>query len=432
MTTGTIERRLTTSPEAERAYLAGVHALLSLRSGALEHFARALALDPTFALAHAALALMGHEFCAPVDSGARVRAARLHARRASPAERSHVDAVGRHVTGDRRALVRHLRAHPGDRLLLAAAVPTIAFAGVTEVPEDAWAIVESCGTALAGDWFHSALLAFVRQEQGRWDEAMDLAERSLAEVPGSGHAAHARAHVHYETGDHTGGLDWLDDWIDGPGRGVDSVAHFAWHAAMHELSTGDLAAVGRRYARQLSPRQVTGCRSVVDTGSLLWRWRLTPGATGVPAVPDGVAVPTATLLRPSTPFVGLHAAITLCAADDASGLGRLACWAAAHEHPVQRAVIAPLAQALRLLVLDQASAAADALVAIGPDVWRVGGSDAQREVVEETLLHALLRSGRYDEARTLVDRRLDRRRCRRDEWFRDAADPCPDEPGRVS
>ena len=119
MTTGLLDRRLTTSPEAATAYLAGVDAILALRRGALEHFGHALALDPTFALAHAALALMGHELCAPVDVGCRVRAAELHARRATPMERSHVEAVVAHIGNDRRALTRHLVEHPSDRLLLA-------------------------------------------------------------------------------------------------------------------------------------------------------------------------------------------------------------------------------------------------------------------------------------------------------------------------
>jgi len=39
-------------------------------------------------------------------------------------------------------------------------------------------------------------------------------------------------------------------------------------------------------------------------------------------------------------------------------------------------------------------------------------------VVEETRICALLRAARYDDAIALVDRRLDRRPCRRDEWFR--------------
>ena len=47
----------------------------------------------------------------------------------------------------------------------------------------------------------------------------------------------------------------------------------------------------------------------------------------------------------------------------------------------------------------------------------MGGSDAQREVVEETRICALVKAGRLDEALAVIDRRLDRRRCRRDEWF---------------
>lgn len=421
MTTGLLDRRLTTTSEAEQAYAAGVDALLQLQRGALAHFSRALALDPTFAMAHAALALVGHELCAPVDVALRARSARALAGRATFAERSHVEAVAGHVSGDRSALVRHLRAHPDDALLLAVAVPTIAFAGVTEVPQDAWAIVESCTPALGNTWFHAGLLAFVRQEQGRYDEALDLANRALSEKPGSGHAAHARAHVHYETGDHADGLAWVDSWMADDGAGTESLAHFAWHAALHELSAGDLPAVERRYRRQLAPEHVSGCRSLVDTGSLLWRWRITPGATGVPDLADGTDVPASTLLRPASPFVGMHAAIALCAADDAAGLRSLACWAATREHPALRAVVSPLAAALRLLLLDQPSACADELLRLRPTLWQVGGSDAQREVVEETLLTALLRASRYDEARALIDARLDRRRCRRDEWFRDAA-----------
>ncbi|MDP9239100.1 MAG: hypothetical protein M3O55_00425 [Actinomycetota bacterium] len=39
----------------------------------------------------------------------------------------------------------------------------------------------------------------------------------------------------------------------------------------------------------------------------------------------------------------------------------------------------------------------------------MGGSPAQREVVEDTLLFALVEAGRFDEAKTLLSRRLDRR-----------------------
>ena len=118
----------------------------------------------------------------------------------------------------------------------------------------------------------------------RFDESMSLACRSLDEEPAAGHAVHARAHVHYETGDHVAGRDWLDGWMAGPGQTTDNLAHFSWHAALHELSLGDLTSVRARYARELAPPTVVGCRALVDSCSLLWRWgsplrlRVRPGS----------------------------------------------------------------------------------------------------------------------------------------------------------
>src|SRR4029079_16798310 len=107
-------------------------------------------------------ALLGHELCAPVDIEARLRDARLHARRSTDRERRHVRAVTPHVAGDSRPLVDHLRRYPTDALLLSAAVPTIAFAGVTTVPQDAWDIVERCAPADGDDWWFARLLALMR------------------------------------------------------------------------------------------------------------------------------------------------------------------------------------------------------------------------------------------------------------------------------
>jgi len=45
----------------------------------------------------------------------------------------------------------------------------------------------------------------------------------------------------------------------------------------------------------------------------------------------------------------------------------------------------------------------------------LGGSSAQRKVIEDTLLDALLAAGRLAQARSLIERRLDRRPSRRDQ-----------------
>ncbi len=355
--------------------------------------------------------------CARVDVNARISDARLHARRGTERERSHVHAVASHLRGDSLPLVAHLEEYPRDALLLSVAVPTIAFAGVTEVPEHAWQIVEQAAPAYGNDWWYAGLLAFIRQEQLRFDEAMDLACTSLAEEPSAGHSAHARAHAHYETGDHHSGLAWMDGWVRGDGAASDGLTHFAWHAALHELSLGDLDAVRRRYHEQLQPDLGTGCRTLVDTGSLLFRWALTPGATDVPDMGEVVRVTdTQSLERPGTPFLAMHSAVALLAVGDVAGLGRLAAWAGAHKHPTHREVVAPLALALTAMEGGRYSEAADDLRVL--QTRRFGGSDAQREVLEEARIAALVRAGRLDEARDVLDRRIDRRHSPRDVGWR--------------
>lgn len=420
---------LCTSAPAAAAYNRGLVDILRLRAGAVEHFAESIAHDPTFALGHAALALLGHEMCAPVDVPARLRAAALHGHRASQRERSHIHAITAHIRGDHRPLVDHLAAYPRDALLLSTAVPTIAFAGATEVPEEAWAIVERAAPAYGDDWWFQGLLAFVRQEQRRFDEAMELSCRSLATEPGAGHSAHARAHAHYETGDHEAGLAWMSGWVLGDGAGTEGLSHFSWHAALHELSLADLDAVRRRYESQLRPGNTLGCRALVDTGSLLFRWALTPGADAVPDVAEVIRVTgQETMRHPATPFLALHAAIALLASGQAAELQTLSGWAADHQHPTMRDVVAPLAAALGLMAAGAPSRAADELARLAPSIRRLGGSDAQREVVEEARIAALLRADRWGEARALLDARLDRRHSPRDVRWRavsSARSGCP-------
>ncbi len=413
---------LSTSPAAAEAYNRGVGSLLRVREGGLAGISEAITHDPTFALGQAGLALLGHEYCANVDIDARLTAAVRHSTGATDRERSHVHAVVAHVRGDSRPLIRHLRDYPRDALLLSIAVPTIAFAGVTTVPQESWAIVERAEPSYGGDWWYTGLLAFIRQEQRRWDEAMALSSRSLDIEPAAGHSVHARTHVHYETGDHQAGLTWLDDWIRGPGTSSDNLAHYSWHAALHELSLGDFAAVQQRYAVELAPPTVVGCRALVDSCSLLWRWAITPGATDVPAMTSVVEVIEDEVLdRPSTPFMALHSAVTLCALGEVDRLERLEAWAARHDDSSYAEVVSPLSAALRSLAAGDPGVAADRLNDLLGAIWRLGGSDAQREVVEDTLIAALLAAGRFDEVRPVIDRRLDRPLCRRDEAFLAAA-----------
>ncbi|WP_375482147.1 FAD/NAD(P)-binding protein [uncultured Jatrophihabitans sp.] len=408
---------LTAATDAAMLYNDALGNILRVRSGAEGLLRDALVADPQFALGQAALALLGVEWGADVDVDAALAHAQRHAGRADEREQRFVEVAAQRVrepgAGSAAALLAYIQTYPEDALAVSIAVPTIAFGGATEIPAEAWALVEGLAPVYGEHWWYRSLLAFVRQEQERYDEARELADLSLGVEPAAGHAVHARTHVHYETGDHLAGLRWLDGWIRTCGARASHRAHFSWHAALHELALGDDRAVLSRYATQLAPPVVTGVRALVDSASLLWRGFVAGAWDTVDVGPVLATVDPALLAAPPTPFVGLHAALALTAAGDAPALARLRRYAAARPEPVFRETVAPLADGLVHLVLGDADRAADALGALH-GVEQLGGSAAQREIVQDTLVLAAVRCGRGQLARSILHARLDRRPSPRD------------------
>jgi uncharacterized NAD(P)/FAD-binding protein YdhS len=424
---------LSTTAEAAALYNAGLERVMRLQSGGDELIRDATLVDPDFALAHAALAMLGHEAGGDADVQTSLRAARTAVRRRGDArEASFVDVVGRRVNDVRRvgatALMAHLASHPRDVLAVSAAVPTIAFSGVTDVQREAWDLVEGLAPAYGDHWWYISLLAFIRQDQGRFDEAGLLAESALSCEPSSGHAVHAQTHVLYETGQHETGRVWLDHWVAESGRSASHRAHFSWHAALHELALGDTEAVRRRYYSQLAPPAVTGVRALIDSASLLWRWQVTTagwdGAAGEglslppvfagegPPPPFGPvlgAVDATMLRRPQTPFVAVHAALALAGAGEAEQLAGLRGYCVRSDDPTLRTVVATVCTALEAVIEERWAEAVVGLTEVLPVLPQLGGSAAQREVLEETLLFAQVNAGAADDARMLLETRLDRR-----------------------
>ncbi|MFS3129147.1 FAD/NAD(P)-binding protein [Nocardioides sp. Bht2] len=406
---------LSTSPEVAEIYDQALGSLLRLQEGAEEQLTEAVTLDPAFAQGHAALALLGHEW--GTTTTWRQHLARAHEvagdRHLDERESSFLDAVTTRLRTDEAtgaaALLRHIRLFPRDALAVSVAVPTVAFGGLTSGPQTA-ELVEGLGKAYGDDWWYAGQLAFVRQDQERWKEADELTAYALSVEPASGHAAHARAHVFYETGRHSEGLGWLDRWIIDHGPGANHRSHFSWHAVLHELMSGDLHAARRRYANELAPPTVDGPRALVDAGALLWRARVT-GAWLDTAAADQVlgAVDAARLDQPTTPFAAFHAALSLAAAQADGRLAALRGYAFGHSDPVIRELVAPLCDGLAAVLADDHLAAVDALTPVVARARALGGSAAQREVLEDTLITSLAAAGRVAEATALLDQRLCRR-----------------------
>ena len=144
------------------------------RTASRRDCAGATALDPGFALAHTALALLGHEWGAAGSWRASLRAAHEAAadRHLDDREISLLDAVTTRLRADEAtgaaALLRHVRLFPRDALAVSVAVPTVAFGGLTSGRQTA-ALVEGLGKTYGDDWWYAGQLAFVRQDQERWE-----------------------------------------------------------------------------------------------------------------------------------------------------------------------------------------------------------------------------------------------------------------------
>ena len=406
---------LSTTPDAAAAWRDALHAICTLQRGADVSLREAVRIDPGFAIGHAALALIGHEWGAPIDVAASLQAAVDTAQhRGDARERSFVQTVVSrltlgHESGDR-DLLRHVSEYPLDAFAVSMALPTIAFSGLTQPVAQSWALADRLALSYGDDWWFAGMLAFVRQEQQRWGDAERLALRSLREQPASGHAAHALTHVFYETGEHADGLRWMDSWIDAHRDTAEYAAHFSWHAALHELAMDDHTAVRRRYAEQLAPPAVIGPRALVDSASMLWRTRLAGGWQDELPIADVLStVPSCLLDHPASAFAALHSVVAFAAAGDLDAIGRLRSFALQVPDPTYNDLIVALCDGFSAFVTGDASRAAERLAVVVPHVAKFGGSAAQQEIVSETLLGALVASGQQEAACGILERQLDRR-----------------------
>ena len=162
--------------------------------------------------------------------------------------------------------------------------------------------------------------------------------------------------------------------------------------------------------------------SLADSASFLWRWQLYEAA---PSIDDQWAEVTAHahrhFPRASLAFADLHAAFAEAATEDHEALqGRIGELNILVENGrLPPGKVAPaLCAGAAALTRDDSLEAARVLEAALADLPRIGGSHAQREVFEDTLITAYLRSRQPAKAGPLLRTRLARRPPARDEaWL---------------
>jgi tetratricopeptide (TPR) repeat protein len=419
----------TSSPAAFDRFQDGMDRLLAYEPGAEDCFTAALAADEHLALAHVGLALLA----AVQGDGATARAAAGRAREttagATRREQQHAEAVHAFVAGETArglALVdEHVAEFPRDAMLVNQASSAIALAGRRDREEHRVAFLERLAPAYGEDWWFQSALAFTYHEVDRFEESRRLSEASLRQYPRNASAAHNLAHIAFETLDIAAGSAFLDDWMAGYDRRAHFHCHLAWHQAMFALHEGRYAQALAIFERDIlaasNPRS-----TMTDGTALLWRVRL-DAASPAPLPWRALADIAGRVSRPGYLFGECHAALAYAACGDQAALEKLMDGLRALDakgNPIAGRVVLPLVQGTAAFAAGDFAGALAHFEPVEAEMHRIGGSHAQWELFEETMVVCYLELARHDDALRLVRRRLARRASPRDQkWLARASAP---------
>ncbi|MBV9890332.1 MAG: tetratricopeptide repeat protein, partial [Rhizobacter sp.] len=256
---------------------------------------------------------------------------------------------------------------------------------------------------------------------GRYGEAEATGRRALAADARVPWAIHAVAHVMEMQGRHDEGLAWMAarraqwgarDAADDPPGPNGFAAHLGWHEALFSLETLALDGALARFDDYLDPQRIEITLQRVDAASLLWRialvggdvgdrwrallagWRLDETTAGHSLFNDAHAT-MALVGAGELAHAREWATLSLVAADRKGG------WNGA----VSRAIGAPLLHGLVDFGNGAFEHATERIALARGELAAFGGSRAQRDVVDQTLLAAAVHGSEKRLGRALLAER---------------------------
>jgi hypothetical protein len=400
----------TASAEARDAYVTGVDLALSANRGAEEQFRRAIACDGGLAVAHAALARTLQIEHKPEAAKHAAAQARELASTLPHRERSHVNALATVIDGGSvaglAAVKEHLAVYPRDAMVLAPTTGVfglIGFSGRAGREAELLAFLDAFADVYGADWWFTSAHAFAQVEVGEIERARGSIDRSLALYPRNAHGAHIRAHVYYEAGEREAGLAYLQGWWQDYPKESLLHCHVTWHIALWQLALGRPEEAWRLYRAHLRPGASTGppINTLTDCASFLLRAEMAGEARDPELWRELSQYATRWFPSPGIAFADVHGALAHAFAGDAAALARIV----ERAKGPARDVVAPLARAFAAFSRSDWAAGGAELKTIMSAHERIGGSRAQRDLIEYALVVCLLRSGRAQEARSLLKTR---------------------------
>jgi tetratricopeptide (TPR) repeat protein len=339
---------------------------------------------------------------------ARVRAARgayLRAQggfqHANTREQAHLSAIEAALSDDYQRAAKTLgvllRHFPRDILALQVAHAFDYSMGNTERMANR---VSEVLPAWEGDLpgYHAvlAMRAFSLVESGQFEQGADIGRQALALNPHDARAHHAVAHAYEMTEQAARGVKWMHERLTfWEGDSVVAV-HCWWHLALFHLAQGEHDRSLALYDTRIRGHASSEIADMIDASALLWRIELAGASVGKrwvelasawrPHVVDGFCS-----------FNDLHAMLAFIGARDWVSASRL-------EHELlergqqrtrhgetTRLIGLPACRALIAFGQGKFERCIEWLSKVPREIRRIGGSHAQRDILNLTLISAIER-----------------------------------------
>lgn len=397
----------TASTAAQSYYIEAVDKILAGAPHMVEAFDAVVDADPGFALGHSGLArakLIGGDMA---GAQASMKTAASLSGGVTSRETAHINAMNLMASGDIKnaygAIRQHVAEHPRDAMLAQTCTSVFGMIGFSGQPGREAELLAYTNFLLphyGEDWWCLSQHAFSLCETGQIDKASAMIDHSLSLNPRSSHSAHVRSHTYYEAGETQTGISYLQDWLPDYDRSGLMHGHLSWHIALWAMETGDVEQMWRLVDADVAPGIAEGrpINVLTDTASILYRAEL----AGLPVSKERWQQVSDYALKffpkPGLDFADFHAALAHAMAGNSAALETII----ANPAGPAADMVRDCAEAYRAIARQDWDEAVKHLTPLMADHARLGGSRAQRDLLDFTLLGALLKQGQAEEARRLL------------------------------
>jgi len=412
------------SPDAAAAWDQTVRSYLGMRRETGDRLKEIYAADADMPMAHclrgyfmllfsqAKLWAKGREALAMAQQSAADRGV-------TDREAAHIKALEQWAGGDWAGATDTWNAilidHPRDIMAMRLAHYTHFYSGDTRAMRDSMGRIMHAWDPTVPDYgFVAGCYAFALEEDGDYARAEQRGREAVGINPDDAWSVHAVAHVMEMQGRQAEGIAWISG-LEPHWRQIHNFRyHIWWHRALFHLELGEFDAVLDLYDRGVREEETEDYLDLTNAIALLWRlesegvdvgdrWREVAEHSAKYAGEQILA------------FIDTHYAVALSRTGMKDALVSLQVGAskAAKGHGCQGKVYSEIGTA----ICDGAIAfgegdyarAADRLGSIRYDLWKLGGSWAQRDLFVQMMIEANIRAGRTARAKALIAERAERR-----------------------